>query len=64
MCTTGTTPRTLLAMLDIRLLDINLFILFGMTKPHVFYFNSPGVIVTELQKRGGMDDETYAKVRK
>lgn len=28
----------------------------------VFLFFSPGVIVTSLQKRGGLSDEQYAKV--
>lgn len=30
----------------------------------MFYlvFRSPGVIITEIHKRGGMDDEEYSKV--
>ena len=26
------------------------------------YLSSPGVVVTQLQKRGGLDEEAYAKV--
>ena len=31
-------------------------------KFYLVVFRSPGVIITEIHKRGGMDDEEYSKV--